>query len=186
MTDTSTIVVTIWLSVLTGAATVVGTLYGVFMSQKQRHRDGEQRMRVLADIAVRRTEAAFVRPIIRQRMLTVLTQEEDNANSNHSSDGGGALHRRVRLFVALEKGIRLTEPEKASAHRSAINHLVVLLRAAPNPPLNINGESQMRRHAVYLSGLIEAAYGLRPRLAAEAIRSVGEFCHGIVDDVHLI
>lgn len=166
--------VVVWLAVLSGILTMLGTAYGLFLAVTQRRMDTNNRLNEAALIAVRRAEAAVVRPLLRERLLAIV--EADGDPSTHPTLN--AWQRRARTFAALQRSMTLTDAEKHTAHRYAVNNLVSHLRRIPNPPLCVETQQELNRHAVRLSELVENAYNIRPRLGAELIRALGEFARG--------
>lgn len=165
----------VWLAILSGILTILGTTYGLFLAVTQRRMDTNNRLNEAALISVRRAEAAIVRPILRERLLSVIEADSDDLSPVMLD----AWQRRARTFAALQRSMSLSDTEKHTAHRYAINNLVSHLRRTPNPPLRVQTQGELNRHAVRLSELVENAYNLRPRLGAELIRSLGEFARGI-------
>jgi hypothetical protein len=171
--------IAVWLAVLSGVVTILGTLYGLFLAVTQRRMDMNARLNDAALIAVRRSEAAVVRPLLRERLLAVVDATETTTNNTSMSSGIDSWQRRARTFAALQRSMSLTEVEKHMAHEYALNNLVSYLRRTPNPPLRVQTQSELNRHAVRLSELIENAYNLRPRLGTELIHALGEFARGV-------
>ena len=54
-----------------------------------------------------------------------------------------------------------------------------LLRLLPSPPLHLPDDEAVERHSGRLHELLEVAYSLRTRPAADIIQTVGQFCRGI-------
>ena len=160
----------VWIAILVGAVTALGTLYGIYHTWQQWRQDRVHRLSQAALLAVRRTEATFVRPILRERLRTAvldfLIQHPD-----HAVD----LRMRMLLFCELQRSVGLTEEEKRTAHTTAVNHLVTILRTVPAPPLHVHSDANVRRHNGRLGEQIENAYSVRPRPSATLIEQLGRF-----------
>lgn len=169
---------TIWLAVLGSILTAVGTMYGMVRTYLEWRLDKARRLNDAAAIAVRRTEAAFVRPLLKERMLEVLQSVPPVSSST-----GSVIEYRSRLFCALQRCVGLRCDEKKKAQEDAVRFLVEHLRAMPSPPLRLKTDRDVARYHGRLRELVELAYNLRPRPSADMIRGVGEFCRVDVEVV---
>jgi hypothetical protein len=177
-----TIGITIWLAIMTGCITFLGTSYGLYLTVSQHRIETAVRLHEAAAIAVRRAEAAVVRPLLRDRMLTMIEETTGGATSGGQGGGGGSVVRaRMLLFAALQRRLVLSASEKQDAHQYAVGDLVTQLRRNPNPPLRVKTSADLDRHAVRLSELVENAFNLRPRLSTEMIRALGDFSSPAVE-----
>lgn len=161
--------VNLWIAVCTGALTFVASSYGMFRTFQQRRLDAEKRLFDAATVAVRRVEAAYVRPILRNRSLMVI-----NELIQHPHASSDPLIFRMNLFCALQHRVCLTAVEKEIAHQTAVDNLVEQLRGMPNPPLRVGKDPQ--QHQARLGGLVEIAYNMRPRPSGDMIQQLGGFC----------
>lgn len=179
--------VTTWLAVLTGGLTIAGSVYGFVVNMTQRRMDASRRLNDAAAVAVRRTEGAVVRPLLRDRLQDAIVDHAAAAMATRGMDGGPHADEdrfvaRMKLFVELQRRMSLTEAEKNEAHRAAVSNLVTQLRLSPHPPIPVKTERDLEQHAVRLSELIESAYNQRPRPGGDMIRSLAEFCNGTGDN----
>lgn len=103
--------------------------YTTFRAVETRRVERQARLAQAAVVAVRRTEAGFVRPLLRDRMAEAV------ASYLARRAGEPPLHLRLQLFSELQRAVALTDEEKRVAHTVAVNHLVTLLRSMPSAPL---------------------------------------------------
>lgn len=62
----------VWMAVVVGVFTALATAYGMYRAWQQRRQDSVQRLSQAAQLAVRRTESSYVRPILHERLETSL------------------------------------------------------------------------------------------------------------------
>ena len=163
----------VWIAIVAVGITSMGTAYGVYREWQQRRMNQVTRLNEVANIAVRRTEASVVKPILLGRLLLTLEQ----FTSAHSQETDH-LQFRAQLFGELHRAVRLTADEKMHARLNAKNHLVGLLKTMPNPPLVVHSEKQELQHEGRMMELIETAYGLRVRPSTDLMQQLSMFCRG--------
>lgn len=168
MTDT----VGPWIAVAAGVCGVVTAVYGLYRSWQTRRQERLARLLEAAAVAVRKTEAAYVRPRLRAKMEAVLLRY---AAPGATADPAHTRGRMV-LFCDLQREVCLDGGEKAAAHHHAVTNLVDALRTMPSPPLGVRGDREAARHAGRLGELVEGAYHLRTRPSAGLIREFADFC----------
>ena len=135
------------------------------------HRQNQvTRLNTAAMVAVRRTEAQIVRPILSERMAVCIGSFTDNHPDLDP------LRFRVLLFRELHQQMRLGEEEKSRARINAINHLVDILQVMPHPPVKVKTDKQVSKQQGCLHECIETAYSLRPRPSAELLEQLAVFC----------
>lgn len=160
----------IWIGVLTAVVTVLGSLYTIYREWQQWRQNQARRLDDAATVAVRRTEASFVRPRLTDRLGHALT----TFVATHPTDD--PVRFRTLLFAELNRRVRLTEDEKTEARETGVRNLVSAMRTAPSPPLKVFTAEQVQEHRGRLLELVENAYGLRPRASADLIRQLANFC----------
>lgn len=102
--------------------TVVVAVYGLYRTYQDRKIYKREMVHATARVAVRVTEANFVRPLLKDRMKTCI---EDFA---HHHPDFTPYQTRMFLFCELQESVRLEEDEKSMARRRAFNVFVDLLR----------------------------------------------------------
>lgn len=178
MTDPSSVTIEqsagLWIAVLSAAVTILATVYAMHRTWQQRRQDRVQRLAQAATLAVRRTESAYVRPILCEKLRHCLVDfvHSRGFTSVHAEWDSGT---RFLLYCQLQETVRLTDEEKHIAQTLAVNQLVALLRSLPSPPLRVHTDRQVTRNEGRLREQIELAYSLRPRLSGAMIEQVGEF-----------
>lgn len=170
----ATTALTVWLPLFAGVLTIVVTLYGLHRTSQDRRREQRARLADAARVAVRLAEAAYVRPLLRTRLVEsvcVFLGERPRA--------GGTFHHsataRLLLFCRLQGEVRLMPDEKRTARTHAYNELVELLRGMPHPPVRVKGDRALAVAEPRLFRAIEVAYNLTPRPAAALIAELGGF-----------
>lgn len=171
--DPAAAVLAVWLPIVVGLTTVVLAVYGALRTWDDRRRERRARLADTARIAVRVTEAAYVRPLLRRRL-------EDSVRRYLGADRprGGGQHpyaTRLLLFCQLQDDVGLTGPEKLEARTRAFNQLVDLLRAMPRPPVRLHSDEALCAARPCLEGALEVAYNLCPRPANALIADLGAF-----------
>ena len=159
----------VWLAIATGVVTGLGTSFAIWREWQAYRQNQVTRLGSAATVAVRRTEAAVVRPLLSERMSTIV------ARFVQEHQGLGHTHFRTLLFCDLYDSLRLSETEKELAKKTAVNHLVDLLRAMPSPPIRIKTDGQLKKHWHAITEQVETAYSLRPRPAAELLGQMAQF-----------
>jgi hypothetical protein len=160
----------VWIAVGTGVVTGCATLYGLYREWIGFRQRQAERLRDTAIVAVRRTEASYVRPLLRERLAaTVGTFVTERGDLD-------ALRFRALLFRDLHCGMRLDEDEKRVAQGTAVNHLVGLLRGMPHTPLRVSTDEEVRRAERTLRELVETAYSIRPRPSVDMLQQFAHFC----------
>lgn len=165
----------IWVAVITAMVTTLATLYALYREWQRRRQERVERLAKLAMLAVRRTESAYVRPLLCARIWTCL----DRFVHERCVD---PLRLRLRLFCEMQQTVGLTDDEKRIAQTTAINHLVALLRSTPSPPLHAHTDEDVALHEPHLREQVETAYSLRPRLAGVLVRQAGQFAGLLLRD----
>ena len=134
-----------------------------------------------AQVAVRLTEAGFVRPLLRARLercdRSVGTHPTAviEAQINRRSSTQEPLEGRLTLYCRLQHEVGLSTEEKTQARTTAFNHLVAMLRDIHPPVLPVGSDNGLNRYTPRLLGEIEAAYSANPRPSAELIQGLGRF-----------
>lgn len=148
--------VTIWVAIFTGVITCLATLYAALRAAQQWRQDKARRLADAAGVAVRWTEARFgsvtekknrpaspqvVRPILKQRLsetiLATLPPTTPRRGGTVDDAVLDPLHYRMHLYAVLQESVGLTDDEKRLARRTAVDHLVGLLRAMPRARLSV-------------------------------------------------
>ena len=160
----------VWLAIATGVVTGLGTMFAIWREWQKFRQNQVARLNSAAIVAVRRTEAAVVRPLLTLRMMDAVNrfvQELPQTEQNRF---------RSLLFCELYSLLRLSEEEKGLAKKTATNHLVDLLRSMPCPPIQLKTDTQLKRHWHAIKEEIETAYSARPRSGVELLRQMANFC----------
>lgn len=166
----------VWLPLVTGLLTVVVTVYGLHRTWQDRRRERRARLADLARVAVRVTEATYVRPLLRGRLeASVRRFLGDHEHRRGAAAQGRPSTARLLLFCQLLDDVGLTPEEKAEARTRAFNQLVDLLRGSPSPPVNVRGDARLARETPRLFRALELAYNLCPRPAQAMIADLGAF-----------
>jgi hypothetical protein len=167
MSDT----VGIWIAIGAGVVATMGSCYGIYREWQQRRLNQITRLNDAATMAVRRTEAEFVRPILSERLSKTVQQFTTlySPESDH-------LRFRALLFADLHGKVRLSVDEKAHAKLTATNHFIRILKSMPNPPIALHTARDEAQKNGTLIELIELAYGLRPRPSTELTQQLALFC----------
>lgn len=167
---------TVWLPLLTGILTAVATVYGLHRTWQDRRREQRARLADAARVAVRIAEAAYVRPLLRERLTAAVyaflgerPRGNDDRHHHHPTTA------RLLLFCRLQAAVGLNPEEKVTARTRAYNELVELLRGMPHPPVSVSGDGALKRARPRLFRAIEVAYNLTPRPSAALIAELGAF-----------
>ena len=142
----------IWLAIATGVITGLGTAFGVWREWQIYRQNQITRLNNAAIVAVRRSEATVVRPILINRMSDVISEFVQTHNNIDTS------RFRVLLFKELYARVRMSEEEKHLAKSTAIHYLIDILQSMPSPPLRIKTERQLSRNSRAVHELVETAY----------------------------
>jgi hypothetical protein len=160
----------VWIAIATGIVSVMAAVYGLYREWQTYRQNQSQRLSSAAAVAVRRAEAAVVRPLLGARLVdgigTFVARHPDL----------DPIRFRTLLYADLQRCVRLTDEEKHLARETAVNNLIGLLRAMPSPPLCLHTDGQVTRHRGRLSELVETAYSLRARPSGDMIHGLGSFC----------
>lgn len=166
-------VIGVWIAIGAGMVTAMGSCYGIYREWQQRRLNQITRLNDAAGMAVRRTEAAFVRPILADR----LSHTVQDFTMMHALESDH-LRFRALLFAELHGKVRLTVAEKAHAKLTATTTLVGLLKGMPNPPIVLHTEKDEAQQHGRLTELVEMAYGLRTRPSTDLTLQLALFCGG--------
>lgn len=118
--------VSIWMAVVVGVFTALATAYGMYRAWQQRRQDSVQRLTHAAQLAVRRTESAYVRPILCERLEACLVRfATAHRRVLQDGDADDILRTRFLLFCELQRTVRLTDDEKRTAQGLAIDRVAL-------------------------------------------------------------
>jgi hypothetical protein len=162
----------VWIAIATGIVTVMAAAYGMYREWQAYRQNQSQRLSSAAAVAVRRSEAAVVRPLLGARLVDGI------ASFVTQHPNLDPLRFRTLLYADLQRCVRLTEEEKHVARETAVNNLIGLLRVMPAPPLRVHTDDQVRRQRGRLGELVETAYSMRVRPSGDMIQGLGTFCGG--------
>ena len=158
-----------WLAIATGIVTGFGTVYGLWREWQMFRQNQVTRLVNAANIAVRRTEASVVRPILSERMADTIVSF---VSSHPDCD---PIRFRTLLFRDLYRSMKLNADEKEIAKRTACNHLISLLQGMPTPPLRVKKDSQIKKNLPVIEEQVETAYGLRLRPSLDLMQQLASF-----------
>jgi hypothetical protein len=160
----------VWLAIVTGIVTGMGTVFAMWREWQQFRQNQVVRLTNAAIVAVRRTEASIVRPLLMVRMTEAVNRFV------HDHEGMDPNRFRSLLFSELYTVLRLSEDEKKLAKQTAENHLLALLRTMPSPPLRVKSDAQLKRNLHAVAEEVETAYSARPRPGVELLMQMAQFC----------
>lgn len=149
----------VWIPIISTVFTLLVTAYGVYRSWQNERVHRAEVLASMARIAVRITEASYVRPLLKDRI-------EENLLfflNGRSHAGEGLNVRRMVLFCRLQQRVCLTADEKKIAGVQAFNFLVEQLRTMHSAPVDVRSDARLKRHTQHLRLEIEKAYHLTPR-----------------------
>lgn len=170
MTDILSQSVTIWLPLLTGIITIMVTLYGLYRNRMERQRQRQEVLSQLAVTAVRITGSAYVRPLLKLRLMALV---EDASNRRLPTEDYTLW--RMAMFCKLQLQVRLTDEEKHQARERSYTYLLETLRRMPDPPLDISSVKKKAMHQGKMYREIEKAYNLSPQQSNSLIMDLGAF-----------
>ena len=159
----------VWLAICTGIVTGLGATFGFWREWENYRQNQVQRLSNAALVAVRRTEAGVVRPLLTARMTDIVNRfvvEHERTDT---------LRFKTLLFSELYASLRLSEAEKRLARTTATNHLIDLLRTMPSPPLCVKTDKQLNAKLHSVHEQVETAYSVRPRAGMELMNQLGQF-----------
>ena len=164
-----------WIAVITGIVTCFVTLYGMWREWQAFRQNQTNRLSTAATVAVRRTDAAYVRPLLTGRM-------SDTINAFlPSHPGEDALRFRTLLFRNLVLSMQLTSrsgvvpPPVARRTKNAsqserpptisficCNPFACIPKgngpSIPSPPIRVRSDAEIHRNMQKLEEQIETAY----------------------------
>lgn len=113
--------VQVWMAVVVGACTALATAYGMYRTWQQRRQEGVQRLAQAAQLAVRRTESAYVRPILHERLeMCLMRFASAHRRILEDGDSDDIMRTRFLLFCELQRTVRLTDEERHAAQTMAV------------------------------------------------------------------
>ena len=116
-------------AMLVAASGVVSSaiaIYGVYQAWETRRLERITRLSNAATMAVRRREAAMVRPLLEQKMETVVRRW---IQAHGSVPRAGLSYEHMELYMNLCREVRMNASEKAAALDAAIESLPPKFRA---------------------------------------------------------
>lgn len=169
--------VTIWLPLMTGIVTFLLTLYGVYKSRQERHRQRQALLAQLAAVAVRLTGATYVRPKFKDRIEAIIADDEYHRRRKVAVAGIGEDNTlwRMRLFCRLQREVGLQPEEKTEARTVSFNNLVDAIRGHATPPIDIRDEKKLNKNRGLLYHEIETAYNLNAQQSNAMIMDLATF-----------
>lgn len=154
-------------SILAGAL----ALYGVWQAWQQNRLSQSKRLSTAATVAVRRTEAVYVRPTLLLKFTNTLERWMGRGSASPSL----TEIERMHLYCELCREVKLTGEEKQQANTMAITTLREALATMVSTPMVISDPIRPREQH-RLAELVEEAYQLRPRVSASVVHEFNQFC----------
>ncbi len=191
---------TVWLPLVSACATLIFGMYGLHRAWQQHRREKREQLMLMAQTAVRVTEASFVRPLLRERLRGCL---ETRFYPHYVNGAEPGTTDRMRLFCWLQHEVlghvsdthirfciwkRPKNRRHACAHsttwwtRSGVCDPVLwsvrgaALSRGQNDP-KITTDKQLAGHQSRLFRKNETSYNLTPRPSGVLILELAQFCY---------